>query len=81
MLPYKALPKQPPLVGQVSPDKNVIFHYATAAFTVSPKPRALPCGADLPRDSALYAVSVRRLIVLYSSFLQTSPREIALAFD
>jgi len=33
-----------------------------AAFTLSPESRALSCGADLPRDWALYAVSVRRLI-------------------
>ncbi len=49
-----------------------------AAFTVSPQPEALSCCADLPGDSALYAISVRRLIALRSSFLQTSPREIAL---
>jgi len=66
--------------GQASPDKNVIFRYATAAFTVSPKPRALSCCADLPRDSALYAVSVRRLTVLHSGFLQTVPHGPALAF-
>jgi hypothetical protein len=47
--------------GQISPDKNVNFHDATAAFTVSPEPGALSCRADLPGDSALYAVSVRRL--------------------
>jgi len=49
-------------VGQISPDKNVNFRGATAAFTVSPEPGALSCRADLPGDSALYAVSVRRLI-------------------
>jgi len=48
-------------VGQISPDKNVNFRDATAAFTVSPEPGALSCRADLPEDSALYAVSVRRL--------------------
>jgi len=69
-----------PHVEQVSPDKNVICHYATAAFTVSLEPMALSCVADLPRDSALYAISVRRLIVLRSSFLRTSPRGNALAF-
>jgi hypothetical protein len=36
----------------------VNFDYATAAFTVSPESRALSCCADLPGDSALYAVSV-----------------------
>ena len=69
-----------PHIGQVSPDKNVIFRYTTAAFTVSPKPGALPCGAGLPGDSALYAVSVRRPITLHSGFLQTEPRDSALAF-
>jgi hypothetical protein len=45
-------------VGQISPDKNVNCREATAAFTVSPESGALPCGAGLPGDSALYAVSV-----------------------
>jgi hypothetical protein len=67
-------------VEQISPDKNVNSHDATAAFTVSPESRALPCGADLPGDSALYAVSVRRLMALHSGFLQTVPRGSALAF-
>ena len=67
-------------VGQISPDKNVNCHDATAAFTVSPEPGALSCRADLPRDSALYAVSVRRLITLHSGFLRTVPRGSALAF-
>ena len=69
-----------PPVEQISPDKNVIFHYATAAFTVSREPWALSCVADLPGDSALYAVSVRRLTALRSGFLQTNSREVALAF-
>ena len=67
-------------VRQISPDKNVNFHYAAAAFTLSPESRALSCGADLPGDWALYAVSVRRLTALHSGFLQTPPREDALAF-
>ena len=50
---------------------NVNCHDATAAFTVSPKSWALSCCTDLPGDSALYAVSVRRLIVLHSGFLIT----------
>ena len=78
-----------PQAGQASPDNDVICCYATAPFTVSPKPGALSCctpkalgiNADLPGDSALYGVSVRRPITLYSSFLRTSPRGIALAFD
>ena len=69
-----------PPAEQASPDKDVICRYTTAAFTVSPKPGALSCCADLPGDLALYAISVRRLIALRSSFLRTIPREIALAF-
>jgi hypothetical protein len=48
-------------VGQISPDKNVNFHDATAAFTVSPEPGVSSCGADLPEDSALYAICVPRI--------------------
>ena len=66
--------------GQISPDKNVNFRNATAAFTVSPEPWALLCCANLPGDSALYAISVRRLIALRSGFLRTVPRGSALAF-
>jgi len=65
---------------QVSPDKDVNFHCTTAPFTVSPEPGALTCLAVLPRDSALYDVSVRRLTVLRSGFLQTPPHDDALAF-
>ena len=67
-------------VRQISPDKNVNFHYATAAFTLSPESGASLCGASLPGDWALYAVSVRRLTVLRSGFLRTVPRGSALAF-
>ena len=82
-------------VGQISPDsvqcplegyKNVNFRYTTAAFTLSPESGALSCCtlkgiyADSPEDWALYAVSVRRLIVLHSGFLRTVPRGSALAF-
>ena len=57
---------------QISPDKNVNFHYTTAAFTLSPESWASTCctlkgrPAGLPGDQALYAVSVRRLTVLLS---------------
>ena len=51
-------------VRQISPDKNVNCDYTTAAFTLSPESGASSCGADLPGDWALYAVSVRRLIAL-----------------
>jgi len=64
---------------QVSPDKNVNFPCAAAPFTVSPVPRALTCCAALPRDSALYDVSVRQLSSLHSGFLQTLPHANALA--
>jgi hypothetical protein len=67
-------------VEQISPDKNVNFRNATAAFTVSPEPGALLCCANLPEDSALYAISVRRLIALRSGFLRTVPHGSALAF-
>ena len=43
-------------------------------------PWASLCGANLPGDWALYAVSVRRLIALHSGFLWTVPRGSALAF-
>jgi len=69
-----------PLGEQVSPDKNVNFPCATAPFTVSPAPWVLTCGAALPRDSALYDVSVRQLTSLHSGFLQTLPHGNALAF-
>ena len=68
-----------PHVGQISPDKDVNFRYTTAAFILSPESRALLCCANLPGDWTLYAVSVRRLIALHSGFLQTTPREDALA--
>ena len=55
-------------VGQISPDKNVNCCYTTAAFTLSPEPRASLCGANLPGDWALYAISVRRLVALRSGF-------------
>jgi len=80
MLPNRALSLNVNACGQISPDKNVIFHGAIAAFTISPESRALTSGAALPGDLALYAVSVRRLIALHSSFLQTTPRGDALAF-
>jgi len=67
-------------VEQVSPDKNLNCGYTTAAFTLSPEPWASLCGANLPGDWALYAVSVRRLIALHSGFLWTVPRGSALAF-
>nr|WP_287413413.1 hypothetical protein [Pseudodesulfovibrio sp.] len=65
---------------QISPDKNVNFHYTTAAFTLSPESWASTCCAGLPGDWALYVVSVRRLIVLRSNFLRTVPHGSALVF-
>ena len=60
--PHRAVHRDDRAVaGQVSPDKDVNCDYAIAAFTVSPESRALSCCADLPGDSALYAVSVPRI--------------------
>jgi AraC-like DNA-binding protein len=50
----------------------------TAPFTVSPEPGASLRCANLPGDSALYDVPVRRLTALHSGFLQTDSRETAL---
>ena len=74
--------------GQISPDKNVNFRDATAAFTVSPEPGASSFCADLPGDSALYAISVPRIksgAGLAHRFAlrlpRTVPRGSALAFS
>ena len=64
---------------QISPDKNVNLPCVAAPFTVSPVPWASTCCAALPRDSALYDVSVRQLASLHSGFLQTPPHGDALA--
>gem|GEM_PF-5520955 len=66
------------LARQISPDKSVNCHCATAPFTVSPEPWASLCCANFPGDSALYDVSVRRLTILHSDFLQTGSRDTAL---
>jgi len=58
---------------QISPDKSVNFRYVNASFTVSPVPvlahvapqKASGINADLPRDSALYDISVRHPISLH----------------
>jgi hypothetical protein len=42
-----------PIAGQVSPDKNVILRYTTAAFAVSLNQRALSGRVDLPGNSAV----------------------------
>ncbi len=60
--------------------RAVIFRDTTAAFTLSPESWALICRATSPGDLALYAVSVRRLIPLRSSFLRTVSHDSALAF-
>jgi hypothetical protein len=69
---------------------RVNFRCTTAIFTVSPELWALLCGVRLPGDWALYAISVRlpvrvrteagHLTALHSGFLQTPPRDDALAF-
>ena len=62
------------------------FHYTTAAFTLPFDPRGFVMlhlqgiNADSPKGWAFYAVSVRRLIALRDRFLQTTPRNVALAF-
>jgi hypothetical protein len=72
---------QKPHVEQISPDKNMNFRYTTAAFTISPEPWASLCCANSPGNLALYAVSVRRLIVLYSKLpLLFSRSRLLLAF-
>jgi len=65
---------------QISPDKNTNCNCTTSAFTSESEPWALVCGATLPDQSALYAVSVRRLTVLRSGFLPTVGRPSAVAF-
>ncbi len=72
--------KSVPHERQASPDKDIDFRGPSAPFTVSPESRALTCCAALPGNSALYDVSVRRLTVLHSGFLQTPPCGDALAF-
>jgi hypothetical protein len=75
-------------VEQISPDKNVNFHDATATFTVSPESRALSCGAGLPETRPcmpfLFPGSgpgQAWLIALRSGFLRTVPHGSALAFS
>ena len=55
-------------VGQTSPDKSMNWHYTTPAFTVAPELGALSCCANSPKASALYAVSVRRLVASESRY-------------
>ena len=83
--PYALLPKALPSfdgrkVGQISPGKNMIFSYTTAAFTIPQRSGwALSSGADSPWGSAYYAISVRRLIGLHLGCFQTVGRPSALA--
>ena len=80
---------------QISPDsflyplegyKNVNFPCTTAAFTLSPEPVGFVVSCQLARrlkpgyPLAGDAISVRRLALLHSGFLQTHSREYALAF-
>ena len=78
---HKALPSfDGRNVGQISPGKNMIFPYTTAAFTIPQRSGwASSCCADSPWGSALYAISVRRLIGLHLGFFQTVGRPSALA--
>ena len=66
---------------QISPGKNAMCPRTSAAFTVGTVPMGFAVMCQLASaPSAFYAVSVRRLALLHSGFLQTMPRGIALAF-
>ena len=69
-----------PMPGRSPRIRCANFPRTTAAFTFPSIRWASPCCAGLPLGRALYAVSVRRLAGLASSFLWTIPRGIALAF-
>ena len=65
----------------VSPGKNAMFPCTSAAFTVPVVPLGFAVMCQLASTcSAFYAISVRHLAPLHSGFLQTSPRDLALAF-
>ena len=67
--------------AQISPNKNVNFPCASAAFTLPPEPMGFVVRCQLARRLGLhYAVSIRHLARLHSGFLQTIPRGLALAF-
>ena len=58
-----------------------MFPCTSAAFTVGAVPSGFAVMCQLASaPSAFYAISVRRLARLLSGFLQTIPRDIALAF-
>lgn len=69
--------------AEISQGKTMLFPPTTAGFTCHcvrmtiGRPRPVP---GYPAWPALYPVSVRRLRVLPSGFLQTPPRGDALAF-
>ena len=65
---------------QISPDKDMNFHSTTASFTVSTEPWASLSCANLPMDSALYDVSVRRLTVLLQASFPQSLAALQLPF-
>lgn len=55
-------------------------HCTTSSFTLPPEPSGLRyLVLARPSGWAFYDVSVRRLAVLRSDFLQTTPRGVALA--
>lgn len=69
------------LAGQISPGKNAMFPRTSAAFTVPVVPLGFAVMCQLASTcSAFYAISVRRLALLHSGFLQTSLHKLALAF-
>jgi hypothetical protein len=58
-----------------------MFPRTSAAFTVPVVPMGFAVMCQLASTcSAFYAISVRRLTLLLSGFLRTSPHELALAF-
>jgi hypothetical protein len=64
---------------QTSLSKDANFPCATAPFTSGAEHRTLLCWAGLSAPSALYGVSVRRLIKFEVGFLPTGPRDPAAA--
>ena len=67
------------LGGQISLSKDANFPCAAAPFTSGTEHRTSLCWASLSAPSALYGISVRRLIRFEVGFLPTGPRDPAVA--
>ena len=67
------------LVKQISPDKNINFHYTTAPFTVAVKSRGFVVLCQLASSLCLIWCSYSSARSFASGFLQTKPRGFALA--